>query len=95
MYPAQCPIIPCIALNHAQLHISGKTICSKLKQSIRDVFTIPPYFKYVAKQFHWTPLVMDTIDWTAYTQAIARFGLQRIQISKLCNNLLPTVRWAN
>jgi hypothetical protein len=34
------------------------------------------YFKYVAKQFHWSRLVMDRINWTAYTQVIAHFGSQ-------------------
>jgi hypothetical protein len=39
--------------------------------------------------------VAATVDWTAYTQTISRFRNQRIQITKLCNDLLPTARWVN
>jgi hypothetical protein len=38
---------------------------------------------------------MATIDWTAYTQAISRYSTRRIQITKLCNDLLPTARWVH
>jgi hypothetical protein len=47
------------------------------------------------KRFQWPPHVTAVIDWMAYTQVISRFPTQRIQITKLCNDLLPTARWAH
>jgi hypothetical protein len=77
------------------VHCSGKVISSKLKQSIRDAFTLPPYMLYLQSQNKWTRDVLDSIDWEAYTQAISRFPSRRVQVTKLCNDLLPTARWAN
>jgi hypothetical protein len=94
-YPAQRPIIPRLPSNRAQLHIGGKDIPSKLKKRIREAFTVPPYLAYLQSRFQWSEQCAATIDWTAYTQAIGRFSTQRIQITKLCNDLLPTARWAN
>jgi hypothetical protein len=88
-YPAQRP-------NNVQLHIDGKVICSKLKCTICDTTSVPQYLTYVVSRFKWSPSVAATIGWTAYTQTINRFRTQRVQIiTKLCNNLLPTARWAN
>lgn len=90
MFLAQRPIVPRILSNHAQLHISGQVICFKIKQRIRDAFTIPPYLRYVKKRFKWTPAIVDTINWPVYTPAISRFRSQQIHITKLCNDLLLT-----
>jgi hypothetical protein len=94
-YPAQRPIIPRLPSNHAQLHIAGKVIPSKLKKRIREAFTVPPYLCYLQQRFRWTEECASTVDWTAYTQAIGRYSSRRIQITKLCNDLLPTARWAH
>ena len=94
-YPAQRPMIPCLPHNQAQLHIDQKVISSKIKQSIRDAFTVPPYMEYLKKRNRWTSECIATIDWKAYNQAVSRFHSQRIQITKLCNDLLPTARWAS
>jgi hypothetical protein len=95
MFPAKRPIIPRLPHNRVQLHLSNKVISSKLKQSIRDAFTVPPYMEYLKKRNHWSSECLATIDWTAYNQAVSRFSSQRVQITKLCNDLLPTSRWAN
>jgi hypothetical protein len=94
-YPAYRPMIPCLPSNRAQLHLGGKVIPSKLKRHIREAFTVPPYMKYLQERFQWTEQCASTVDWKAYTQAIGRFNMRRIQITKLCNDLLPTARWAN
>jgi hypothetical protein len=95
MYPAQRPIIPRLPHNRVQLHLSGKVISSKLKRSIREAFTVRPYKDYLQKRYKWDTNCIETIDWKSYTQAISRFHSRRIQITKLCNDLLPTARWAN
>jgi hypothetical protein len=92
---AQRPHVPRLPSNNVQLHIDGQVICSKLKWTIREAFLVPQYLTYVASRFKWSPSVAATIDWTAYTQTISRFRTQRIQITNLYNNLLPTARWAN
>jgi hypothetical protein len=94
-YPSQRPIIPRLPSNRAQLHIRGQVIPSKLKKRIREAFTVPPYLQYLQQRFQWSEQCASTINWTAYTQAIGRNSSRRIQITKLCNNLLPTARWAN
>jgi hypothetical protein len=94
-YPAQRPLIPRLPSNPAQLRIKGKVICARLKQRIREAATVPEYLAYVAKRFGWDEATADSVDWPAYTQAIGRFRPQRIQITKLCHDLLPTARWAN
>jgi hypothetical protein len=94
-YPSQCPIIPRLPSKRAQLHICGKVIPSKLKKHIREVFTVPPYLQYLQQRFQWSEQCASTIDWTAYTQAIGRNSSRRIHITKLCNDLLLTARWAN
>jgi hypothetical protein len=93
MFPGQRPLIPRLPSNHAQLTISGNIVCAKLKPSILEAFTVPPYLE---KRFQWAPVIPETIDWTAYTQTIGRFCTQHIQITTLCNDLLPTAHsWAN
>lgn len=94
-YPAQRPLIPRLPTNSVQLQIAGKTICTKVKTSIREAATVSKYLQYTATRFKWCPLVADTVDWDAYTQTIGRFRSQRVQITKLCNDLLPTARWAH
>jgi hypothetical protein len=95
MHPAQCPMIPWLPSNPVQLHIAGKVICARLKQHIREAATVPKYLAYVEKRFHWTPEITATINWQAYTQSIVWFRTQRIQITKLCNHLLPAAGWVN
>jgi hypothetical protein len=95
MFPRQQPIIPQLPSNPIQLYLLGPVICSKLETCIHEAFTVPPYLHYLETQFHWTPQVTATIDWTVYTQAIGCFQMQRIQIAKLCNDLLPMAPWAN
>ena len=65
------------------------------KQRIREAATVPAYLEHVSTRFKWNASISDTIDWQAYTQTIGRFRTQRTQITKLCNNLLPTARWVN
>jgi hypothetical protein len=94
-YPALRPTTPRLPSNSVQLHIDGKVICSKLKRTIREAYTVPKYLAYVASRFKWSAPVAATIDWQAYKQTIGRFRTQRVQVTKLCNDLLPTARWAN
>jgi hypothetical protein len=95
MYPAQRPVVPRLPSNPVQLHIAGKVVCARLKQRIKEAATVPRYHEYVEKRFKWTPSITATVDWSAYTQAIARFSKQRTQVTKLCNDLLPTARWVH
>jgi hypothetical protein len=95
MYPSQRPLIPRLPSNSVQLHIAGKVICARLKQWIREAATVPQYIAYVENRFKWNPLIFASIDWDAYNQTIGRFRHRRTQITKLCNDLLPTARWAN
>jgi hypothetical protein len=95
LHPKQRPIIPRLPSNRVQLHLDGKVIKSKLKKRIREAFTVPSYLCYLQKRFQWTDACVDNIDWLAYTQAIGRFSTRQIQITKLCNDLLPTARWVN
>jgi hypothetical protein len=94
-YLVQRPSIPCLPSKPAQLRIKGKVICARLKQRIREAALVPDYLAYVAKRFGWDKATADLVDWQAYTQAIGRFCSQRIQITKLCHDLLLTARWAN
>jgi hypothetical protein len=94
-FPLQRPIVPRLPSNRAQLHIAGKVIPSKLKKRIREAFTVPPYLAYLQERFKWSDQCVNTVDWTAYTQAIGRYCTRRIQITKLCNDLLPTARWVH
>jgi hypothetical protein len=94
-FPAQRPTIPRLPHNRAQLMLSEKVISSKLKESIREAYTVEPYMLYLQKRNKWDSTCILTIDWKAYNQAVSRFGSRRIQITKLCNDLLPTARWVN
>jgi hypothetical protein len=51
--------------------------------------------QYLQERNKWDSDCITSIDWKAYTQAVSRFGTRRVQITKLCNDLLPTARWAN
>jgi hypothetical protein len=73
MYPAKRPLVLQLPSNGVQLHISGNVICSKVKRSIREAFSVPPYLQYIEKRFHWTRAISDTVDWQTYTQAISQF----------------------
>jgi hypothetical protein len=81
--------------NWAQLHLLGKVILSKLKQSIWDAYTVSPYLSYLQSHNQWSLEVINSIDWDAYNQAISRFPSWQVQVTKLCNDLLPTAWWAN
>ena len=94
-FPAQRPRIPRLPHNRAQLYLSKKVISSKLKQSIREAYTVPPYMTYLCRRHQWTPECLEMVDWEAHTQLVSKFHSQRVQVTKLCNDLLPTARWAN
>ena len=47
LFPAQRPLIPRLPHNRVQLRISQKVISSKLKQSIREAYTVPPCLTYL------------------------------------------------
>jgi hypothetical protein len=65
MFPAHRLIVPRLPHNRAQLHIANRVISSKLKQSIRDAFTVPPYMEYLQKRNQWSSECLATIDWKA------------------------------
>jgi hypothetical protein len=46
-YPAKRPLIPRLSNNCIQQHLFNKAISSKLKQSIHNAFTVPPYLAYL------------------------------------------------
>jgi hypothetical protein len=94
-FPAIRPQIPRLPHNRVQLHIHNKVISSKIKQSIRDAFTVPPYMEYLKRRNQWSSECLKTINWKAYNQAVSRFHSKRIQITKLCNDLLPTSSWVS
>jgi hypothetical protein len=54
MYPAQRPIIPRLPSNRVQLHIANQVISLKVKQTIRDAFTVPPYKAYLQRRNNWS-----------------------------------------
>jgi hypothetical protein len=74
--PNHHPMTPCLPHNYSQLHLSGKVILSKTKQSIRDAFTVHSYMAYLQAQNKWTPQCLNMINWTAYNQAISHFQSQ-------------------
>jgi hypothetical protein len=94
-YPAQRPLIPRLPSNHVQLQIDCKIIYSKLKKCFWEALTVSKYLQYAATRFKWCPSVATMVDWEMYTQTIGQFCTQHIQIMKLCNDLLPTTRWAH
>ena len=94
-HPALRPSVPRLQSNPVQLHLDGKVIPSRIKQRIREAYTTPPYYAHLATRYQWSPAVFTSIDWQAYKQTIGRFRTQRIQITKLCHDLLPTARWAH
>jgi hypothetical protein len=73
IYPQYWPVIPRLPHNRAQLHISGKVISSKIKQSVRNAYTVPPYMEYLKARNQWTSQCLHSIDWDAYNQTISRF----------------------
>ena len=74
----------------AQLQIDDATITYNYKSYIRNAAYGPPLLNYIQQRNQWTPAIMQTIDWDAHGMAIRRHFHQRVHLTKLIHDILPT-----
>jgi hypothetical protein len=74
----------------AQLQINDATITYNYKSYIRNAAYGPPLLNYIQQRNQWAPATMQTIDWDAHGMAIRRHFHQRVHLTKLIHDILPT-----
>jgi hypothetical protein len=76
--------------NRAQLHLSGATITYKVKSFLQYADTLPALRAYIQERCKWSNSTMATIDWDAHGQALQRGIKNRVRLTKLVHDILPT-----
>jgi hypothetical protein len=74
----------------AQLYLRDGTTTYNLKTSIRYAAHGPLLESYIQKRNDWTPATFQTIDWRVHELAIRRHIHQRVHLTKLIHDILPT-----
>ena len=74
----------------AQLQLNGRTITYNYKSSIRYAAHGPPLMEYLQIRNDWTLTIINTIDWRAHELAICRQIHQRVHLTKLIHDIVPT-----
>ena len=81
-----------LMLPHAavSLQFSYGTCTSNIPTAIRHAASYQPLASYIRSRNQWTQAQFDRINWTALKHAIKRKNKQRIHLTKLVHDLLPT-----
>jgi hypothetical protein len=74
----------------AQLQIVDGTITYNYKSFIQNAAHGPPLLNYIQQRNQWTPAIMQFIDWDAHGMAIHGQFHQRVHLTKLIHDILPT-----
>ena len=86
------PKVPMDPESVVQFHLKGRTITRDLKQSIREILSVPRLKQYYLKKYQWTDTIFDTVDWDifrpVYKKYITKNGIQWMH--KFCCGKLPT-----
>jgi hypothetical protein len=75
-----------------QFHVNGRTITQELKQSVREILSLPQLKKFYFDKFGWSDSIFDAVDWDifrpVYKKYIVKNGIQWMH--KFCIGKLPT-----
>ena len=74
----------------AQLHSTEGTITSRLPFALRLLEHGPPLREYIINKNQWTPHIFHMINWESHAAAIKAHNKQRIHITKMLHEVLPT-----
>jgi hypothetical protein len=90
-FGANRPKAPRFPHNKAQqLHLSGGTITYNLQAFVRHADTAPALEAYIQQRCKWSQATMDSVDWAAHGNALQRGIHNRVRLTKLVHDLLPT-----
>ena len=89
-FGANRPKAPRFPHNKAQLHLSGGTITYKLQAFVRHADTAPALEAYIQQRCKWSQSTMESVDWAAHGNALQRGIHDRVRLTKLVHDLLPT-----
>jgi hypothetical protein len=89
-YGAERPRVPRLLNNGVQLYLSGETITYKEKASIQYADTAPALKAYIQELCQWSDSTMKSIDWNAHGKALHRGNVNRVRLTKLVHDILPT-----
>jgi hypothetical protein len=86
----QLPIVLMFPHTAAQLHLHYGTCTSHIPSALRTAETLPPLAAYIKTRNQWTQHQFDCVNWEALQQAIKHKNNNRIHITKLIHDILPT-----
>jgi hypothetical protein len=86
------PQVPMDPDTMIQFHINGRTITRDLKQSVREILSLPKLKQFYFDKFGWSDSIFDAVDWDifrpVYKKYIVKNGIQWMH--KYCIGKLPT-----
>jgi hypothetical protein len=74
----------------AHVHLTMSTITSRLPHMLRMAEFGPPLQMYVMTRNKWTIHNFDLINWPVHACTIKAHNKQRIHLTKMIHNVLPT-----
>jgi hypothetical protein len=71
------------------------TITAKVVQELRNYATGPPLRCHIQQSNHWTDQIMESINWSAHGKALSGMIENRVHLTKLVHEILPTYHRLN
>jgi len=72
------------------LHLSQGTCTAHIPRALRHAEHERPLSTYIKNRNQWNDITFSFIDWAAHSRAIKKNNNQRIQVTKLIHDLVPT-----
>ena len=89
------PVVLMSPLTRAHLHLMDGTITGNYDRHLQHEATAKPLLAYIRDKNHWTPSIMNSINWVAHANALKKNLARKTHIVKLLHELLPTTGQAN
>lgn len=89
-YGAAHPIVLLFPHSAAQVHSPEGTITSRLPFTLRFFEHGPPLRNYICTKNKWTQAEFTSINWDAHAAAIKAHSKQKLHITKMLHEVLPT-----
>jgi hypothetical protein len=84
------PIVLQLPHAGASLHFAHGTCTSQIPRALRWAENEQPLAKYIKTRNKWDESTFQLVDWEAHSHVIKRNARQRIHITKLVHDLVPT-----
>jgi hypothetical protein len=90
LYGQARPLVLLLPHSGANLHIAQGTCTAHVPRALRQAEHERPLAAYITMRNKWDEATFRTIDWEAHGRVIKKNNRQRIHITKLVHDLVPT-----